>query len=142
VRSTEVEGAKARETLPSLAGQAARRRLTSMKSYFVYMLRCSDGSFYVGITNNPDYRVAQHNYGIDRTCYTLTRRPVELVHSSEFREVDDAIRWEKQLKRWSRAKKSALIAGDWEAIHRLAKNRSKRAPLCPFDFGAPHLRSG
>jgi putative endonuclease len=105
--------------------------MRDVKAYFVYMVRCSDRSFYVGITNNPDYRLAQHNLGIDSKSYTFSRRPVELVHSSEFRQVDDAIRWEKQLKGWSRAKKQALARDDWAAIHELSRRRSRpsTAPL-------------
>ena len=87
-----------------------------MKTYYVYMLLCADGSFYVGVTNNADARVVQHNLGTDPKSYTYTRRPVELVHVSDFRNVDDAIAWEKQLKGWSRRKKEALIAGDWPQI--------------------------
>jgi len=97
-----------------------------MKTYFVYMVRCSDDSFYVGLTNNAELRVAQHNYGIDPKCYTFTRRPVVLVHLSEFGEVWDAIRWEKQLKGWSRAKKRALAADDWATIHMLARRTKER----------------
>jgi putative endonuclease len=98
----------------------------SVKTYYVYMVRCSDGSFYVGITNNADARVAQHNYGMDHDCYTYSRRPVALVHVSEFREVWDAIRWEKHLKGWSRAKKRALVEGDWQKIHTLARQTAER----------------
>ncbi len=96
-----------------------------MRSYFVYMVRCADGSFYVGVTNDADFRVGQHNFGVDPDCYTFTRRPVELVYSSEFHEVTDAIRWEKQLKKWSRVKKQALIDGNWEEIRRLARRKQK-----------------
>lgn len=96
-----------------------------MNSYYVYMVRCSDGSFYTGISRDADVRVVQHNLGIDSGCYTFTRRPVILVHVSEFHEVTDAISWEKQLKGWSRAKKEALIAGDWKRIHQLARRKSK-----------------
>ena len=95
-----------------------------MKSYFVYMVRCSDGSFYIDITNDVDRRVAEHNLGMDRRSYTFTRRPVVLAHSSEFHDVYEAIRWEKQLKGCSRAKKNALAANDWAAIQRLARSKS------------------
>ena len=78
--------------------------MIDVKSYFVYMLLCADGSFYVGITSSPDCRIAQHNLGTDRKSYTFTRRPVRLVHVSEFRYVNDAIHWEKHLKGWSHAK--------------------------------------
>lgn len=96
-----------------------------MKTYFVYMVRCSDGSYYTGVSKDADIRVAEHNLGIDPGCYTFTRRPVELVHASGFGEVTDAIRWEKQLKKWARAKKEALIAGDWKKIRELARRRPK-----------------
>ncbi len=85
------------------------------------MLLCADGSFYIGVTNDVERRLAEHELGIDRHCYTFTRRPVKLVHASDFHEVTDAIAWEKQLKRWSHAKKAALIDSDWKEIHRLAK---------------------
>ncbi|MGA8473707.1 MAG: GIY-YIG nuclease family protein [Candidatus Cybelea sp.] len=92
-----------------------------MKTSLVYMLLCADGSFYVGVTNNLEIRVGQHQFGFDSSCYTFSRRPVKLVHSSDFHNVDDAIAWEKQLKGWSRAKKSALVANDWSRIHDLAE---------------------
>ena len=93
-----------------------------MKTYWVYMLLCADGSFYVGVTSDVEGRVAQHNLGFDRGCYTFKRRPLVLAHCSDFGNVDDAIRWEKQLKGWSRAKKLALIEHDWPQISRLARN--------------------
>jgi len=95
--------------------------------YYVYMLLCADRTFYVGITNNLELRVDQHNDGIEPTCYTFTRRPVQLVHASDFRYVNEAIAWEKRLKNWSRAKKAALARGDWNEIHRLAKCRNDTA---------------
>lgn len=97
-----------------------------MKRYFVYMVLCADDSLYVGITNDVDYRVGQHNFGIDPDCYTFKRRPVDLLYSSEFGEVADAISWEKQIKRWSRAKKLALAANNWDEIRRLARGARRR----------------
>jgi putative endonuclease len=94
-----------------------------VKTYYVYMIRCADGSFYVGITNDVEKRLGEHNFGLNETCYTYTRRPVELVHCSDFHEVEQAISWEKQLKGWSRAKKIALISRDWERIRRLSRSR-------------------
>jgi putative endonuclease len=99
--------------------------MTGVKTYYVYMLQCSDSSFYVGITSNLELRVGQHEFGFDPECYTFTRRPLKLVHSSDFRNVDDAIAWEKQLKGWSRAKKFALVEGDWRRIHELSKRRKR-----------------
>ncbi len=92
-----------------------------MKTYVVYLLRRQDGSYYVGITNNLDRRFYEHQSGLDRGCYTFDRRPLQLVHSSEFYDVLEAIRWEKQLKGWSRKKKAALAAGNWEAVKKLAR---------------------
>jgi putative endonuclease len=92
-----------------------------MKSFWVYIVLCSDASYYTGITNDVDVRVFQHNDGIDRFCYTYTRRPVRLVYSAEFSDPNEAIRWEKQIKGWSRAKKDALIRGDWVYIKQQAR---------------------
>jgi predicted GIY-YIG superfamily endonuclease len=92
--------------------------------YCVYILRCSDGSYYTGVTNDLDGRVAQHNEG-KGGGYTMRRRPVKLLFSEEFGTAEEAIRAEKQLKGWSRAKKEALMAGDFELISRLARGRTK-----------------
>jgi putative endonuclease len=89
------------------------------------MLLCADGSFYVGITNNVEKRLWQHNNGEDEASYTYERRPVRLVHVSEFRSVFDAIAWEKHLKGWSRAKKRALIREDWQGIHRIVRDERR-----------------
>jgi putative endonuclease len=89
--------------------------------YYVYMVYCRDRSFYTGVTRDVERRVAEHNLGIYPDCYTFTRRPVRLVFSSEFRHVEDAIRFEKQLKGWSRKKKRALILGRWDEIVRLSR---------------------
>ena len=95
-------------------------------AYYVYMLLCDDGSYYTGVTNDPDRRAAEHNAGEDPHCYTFTRRPVRLVYTTDFHEVDEAIAFEKRLKGWSRKKKAALIRGDWATIVALAReNRGK-----------------
>ena len=90
-------------------------------SYFVYILRCADGSYYTGITNNVERRLGEHEAGHPGS-YTYTRRPFQLVYTEHFRYVLDAIAWEKHVKRWSRAKKEALIAGDWEKLPILARS--------------------
>ena len=92
-----------------------------MKVYYVYMLICADRSFYIGITNDLETRVAQHEFGYDPQCHTFKRRPVKLVYSSEVHHVEEAIAWEKQLKGWSRAKKAALVSDNWHLVHELAK---------------------
>ena len=84
------------------------------------MLRCFDGTYYIGITNDLNRRVAEHESGSDPSCYTFMRRPVLCVWSQIFAEVLDAIRCEKKLKRWSHNKKSALVRGDWKLISALS----------------------
>ena len=92
---------------------------------YVYVLRCSDGSYYVGSTRSDlEKRIAEHNTGAFGG-YTARRRPVELVYSQEFDRVTDAVAAERQLKGWSRAKKEALIAGDFGRLRALAKRRRK-----------------
>jgi len=91
---------------------------------FVYILRCSDGSYYTGSTRaSLDDRVAQHNAG-SFDSYTARRQPVNLVFHQEFDRVTDAIAAERQVKNWSRAKKEALIKGDFDSLRRLAKSRA------------------
>ena len=84
------------------------------------MLRCSDGSYYVGHTDDLERRVAEHETG-EISCYTQKRRPVMLVFSQEFSSRDEAFRFERQIKGWGRAKKEALIEGDWDRIKQLAR---------------------
>ena len=91
------------------------------RDYTVYILQCADGSYYTGITNNVAARVDEHQRGMNETCYTFTRRPVRLVYCESFRYVHDAIRWEKFLKGWRRAKKEALINREYEKIRKLSE---------------------
>ncbi|HJD87583.1 GIY-YIG nuclease family protein [Empedobacter falsenii] len=91
--------------------------------YYVYIIKCSDKSYYTGITNNLHRRVGEHNEGINLYCYTYTRRPVELVFSQEFTDVNEAIIFEKKLKGWSRAKKETLIENRLENLPKLSKNK-------------------
>jgi putative endonuclease len=91
---------------------------------WLYILRCADGSYYVGTTRTPlEIRVAQHNAGAFQG-YTAPRRPVKLIFSQWFDQITDAIENERKLKKWSRAKKEALIRGDFESLQRLAKRKS------------------
>jgi putative endonuclease len=87
-----------------------------MKTYYVYILRCRDESYYTGVTNDLALRVAQHQQGIDLRCYTFRRRPLVLVYSSSFGDICEAIAWEKQLKGWSRKKKEVLIRREFDAL--------------------------
>ncbi len=87
-----------------------------MKEYFVYILLCRDGSYYTGVTNDYIRRLNEHQIGVSSTAYTFKRRPVTLVYISIFRDIDQAIEWEAKIKRWSRIKKEALIAGNYEKL--------------------------
>src|SRR4051794_29170915 len=99
----------------------------------VYMLRCRDGSFYVGLTSQEDLavRIAQHQSGAFPGSYTDSRRPVKLVWSDYFADISAAIDAERQLKGWSRAKKEALINGGWENVSKHAKRRGGKPRESP-----------
>ena|ERR1051325_10998339 len=90
-------------------------------SFWVYMLRCSDDSYYIGHTDELEKRVAEHQLG-EIAGYTRKRRPVTLVFSQDFGSREEAFEQERKLKGWSRAKKEALIRGDWDEIRRLARS--------------------
>jgi putative endonuclease len=84
------------------------------------MLRCFDGSFYTGVTNNMERRYNEHCFGADPHCYTYMRRPLRLVYVGEFQRVADAIAFEKQLKGWTHIKKRAFAQGDFALVNRLS----------------------
>jgi len=96
-----------------------------LKNYFVYIVECSDRSYYTGVTSNLEKRLVEHNSGVVKG-YTSKRLPVKLVYSNLFRNIDDAIRAEKQSKGWSRAKKEALIKGDFNTLVILSKSIKER----------------
>ena len=96
-----------------------------MKEYYVYILKCRDKSYSVGVTNNLEERLLCHEHGEDPGAYTYTRRPFTLVYAESFREVTDAIAAEKQIKGWSRKKKEALIHDNFDQIEKLSKRHSK-----------------
>jgi putative endonuclease len=90
-------------------------------SAFVYVLRCVDGSYYVGSTRaSLEARVAEHDRG-ELGGYTARRRPVTLVYYQSFDRITDTIAAERRLKGWTRAKKEALIRGDYEMLRSLAR---------------------
>jgi predicted GIY-YIG superfamily endonuclease len=106
--------------------------------FFVYMLRCADSSYYIGHTDDLERRMAQHHQG-ELPGYTQTRRPVQLVWSQETATREEALAAERQLKGWSRAKKQALITGDWPRISELAHphRRASTGSARTEDSGAP-----
>ncbi len=92
--------------------------------FTIYILECSDGSYYTGLTRRPvEERVWEHNAGVV-DGYTHSRRPVVLKCVEVFERARDAIAREQQIKKWTRRKKEALIAGDYEALPALSKGRS------------------
>ena len=91
-------------------------------AFWVYMLRCADGSYYVGHTDDIEKRVAEHKSGAVGG-YTATRRPVRVVFTEDFPSREEALAAEIQIKGWSRSKKEALIQRDWTALTRLAQRR-------------------
>jgi tRNA/rRNA methyltransferase len=88
-------------------------------SFYVYIFRCADGSYYVGHTDDLEKRLAAHQSG-EIAGYTYSRRPVHLVFHEEFPSREDAFLRERQLKGWSRRKKEALVRGDWDSLKRLS----------------------
>lgn len=95
-----------------------------MKFYYVYILKCADNSLYVGITSDIERRVLEHNGGKYPEAYTHSRRPVELVFYQEFTDPNQAIYFEKKIKKWSRVKKQALIEGDFDSLQSLSECRN------------------
>jgi putative endonuclease len=98
---------------------------------WMYIPECADGSYYVGSTNNLERRIWEHNEGI-AAKYTARRRPVKLVYSAEFASIAEAYACEKQVQGWGRAKREALIRGDYAALPALARK----------DFGEYRLKHG
>ena len=94
-----------------------------MKVYYVYILKCSDKTYYTGITSNLEQRLLEHTKGLKKGSYTYFRRPIELVFYCEFTEAKMAISKEKQIKKWSKVKKEALINNEYETLPNLAKKK-------------------
>jgi putative endonuclease len=99
--------------------------MARVHNYFVYILECTDKSYYVGVTNDLEIRLAQHNNGENILSYTFSRRPVVLKYYRRFDLIEDAIDFEKQVKGWSRKKKEALFKEDWNEIVRLSNYKNK-----------------
>ncbi|MFC1586289.1 GIY-YIG nuclease family protein [Fibrobacterota bacterium] len=95
-----------------------------MKKSWVYMLKCRGGTYYTGCTTDLEARMNKHYAGYF-PGYTKMRRPVRLVFSQEFSDINDAITMERRIKKWSQAKKEALIKGDFEEIKKLSGTRGK-----------------
>ena len=95
-----------------------------MKTYWVYILKCSDGSYYTGSTSDIEKRISEHQQGTIKG-YTKNRRPVKLVFSDYFEDAYNAISAERQIKGWTRAKKEALIDDKFYLLHKLAECKNE-----------------
>ena len=91
-----------------------------MEYFYLYILKCSDDSYYTGHTDNIEKRLAEHAIGNDEG-YTARRLPVVLVYCATFPSRIEALEAEQKIKSWSRKKKEALIKSDWDSLSRLAK---------------------
>ena len=108
-------------------------------NYFVYIIKCSDNSYYTGVTNDLERRLYEHNHSKDDSACTFDKRPTILMYYEAFHDVNQAIAFEKQIKGWTRKKKEALIDKNWDKIKELAvcnnnsshKNYNKTGT--PFD---------
>jgi predicted GIY-YIG superfamily endonuclease len=92
---------------------------------YVYILKCADGTYYVGQTTNIELRMAQHQDGTFGG-YTAARRPVMLMWHQHVQTEDEAFKVERKLKKWSQAKKEALIASDFKGLHEIVESEWKR----------------
>ncbi len=97
-----------------------------MKTSFVYILLCADNTYYTGVTENVYKRFDEHQEGKYFGSYTYIRRPVQLVYFCMFTDIEQAIIFEKKIKKWSQAKKQALIEGRYEDLPNLAKKNFKK----------------
>ena len=97
-----------------------------MKTYYVYILKCYDKTYYTGITSNLSSRLDDHQSGKYQNSYTYNRRPLKLEFYCEYTNVEIAIEKEKQIKKWSKAKKEALINDEFQKLPNLAKKKFKK----------------
>ncbi len=93
-------------------------------SFWVYILRCADGSYYTGHTDDLEMRIAQHVEGAIPSCHTHSRRPVQCIFAQDHVSREEALTAERQIKGWSRKKKEAMMRGDWAEVSRLGRSRT------------------
>ncbi len=95
-----------------------------MKTYYVYMLKCNDNLIYTGVTNDIARRYEEHQQGRNKSSFTYKRRPVTLIWHEVFNDIEQAIAFEKKLKKWSSKKKLALASENYDMIQALAECRN------------------
>ena len=93
-----------------------------MNGFWVYILKCSDNSYYTGHTDNIEKRISEHKLR-EFCCYTASRLPVKVVFVQMFNTREAAFNAERKIKGWSRNKKEALIRKDWEKVQQFAKKK-------------------
>ncbi len=96
-----------------------------MSDFFTYILKCSDDSYYVGHTDNIEKRISEHHLS-EYNGYTSHRLPIEIVFVQSFGTRDEAFHAERQIKKWNRRKKEALIKGNWADLSLSAKKKFNR----------------
>ena len=116
-----VEGESKGIPVPMLMGDNAGM---PDQQFFVYIIQCADGTYYVGSTTDVPTRVDAHNAKLGPQ-FTACRCPVELVYSESLGTMAQARRREVQIKKWSRAKKQALIRGDEQTLRSLSRRKSR-----------------
>ena len=94
-----------------------------MKEFYLYILRCRDESYYTGQASDVESRVNTHKLGIIKSCYTYKRRPVELVYAAALMTRKEAFAAERQIKKWTRKKKEALILGKFDLLQAFSKKK-------------------
>ncbi len=95
-----------------------------MKTYYVYILQCSDNLTYTGVTNDTSRRFEEHQKGLNKNCFTYKRRPLKLIFHQEFNDIEQAIFFEKKIKKWSAKKKYALAKSDYDLLQILSECRN------------------
>ena len=95
-----------------------------MKTYFIYILKCSDNLLYTGFTNHIERRFNEHQGGLNQNCFTFKRRPLELIFHQVFNDVEQAIYFEKKIKKWSSKKKLALANNNFDMLEILSECRN------------------
>lgn len=96
-----------------------------MKFYYIYILECSDGLLYTGITNDLERRLLEHKRGLNKNCFTYKRRPLRLIFNQEFNDVIQAITFEKKIKKWSAKKKRALANNQFDMLKLLSECKNE-----------------
>ncbi len=108
--------------------------MKTVKYLYVYILKCSDSTYYTGITNNPERRLIQYQRGLKKDSYTSSRLPVELVYCELFTDFNLAIEWEKKIKNWSQVKKEALIKENWNKLKEYSECRNESSHKNTFRY--------